>query len=194
MTSCPDAKPGCGEYREKHGPPPKGWVQVKPSRGEPLWYCGPACAGRALGVATSTSPVHVRISDAESDDEDASPPPAIAELLRTLSRVSGQPITVMSATPARVEHALVVLVDRLMEWVDAQAVQDAKGRPTTAALLAEVAGDPVQRCSRCDVTKTLDAFPPSASGRRDGRWCRECLAARSSTAGEVAQGRLDETA
>jgi hypothetical protein len=48
-------EPACGQPRTKHGPPPKGWIFVRPSRTEGAWYCSPACAW--AGIATTPPPI-----------------------------------------------------------------------------------------------------------------------------------------
>lgn len=165
---CPEGHYDCGEYRNRTGPPPNGWIQIRRVREDPVWYCGPDCVIRALGISVSTAPVNTN----DDDEEDA--PPSLAELLRLLGASIGRPINLMNATPTRVRAALDELFARVVDHVQTQAEQDARGRPTTAALLAEAAGIRTMDCSGCGLLKPVDQFPASFVRRGNGR-CRACM-------------------
>lgn len=129
----PQRMGNCIEYPEcgmpaGRGHPKSGWVHVKVAGkwSGGVWFCSTQCTVDALS------------------DPDAEPhPPAqtTATALAALNRLAGVHLSVMTATPVRVQRALDAAFARLVEEVAATARWDARDRPTTVDLLAELGAD-----------------------------------------------------
>lgn len=160
----------CGELRGK-GRPPRGWYAVRRSGFNLVgvhddsgwcWYCSIPCMVRSLGV-TVVDP--------------AEPPQG---RLDDLNRLAGTSLTIMDATPHRVQSALARAFERVIHEVAVQKRRDARGRPTQAVLLAEAVGERIDTsiCSQCNWEKPVAEFSPaSGDGHRLGNmssWCKTC--------------------
>lgn len=119
----------CGRPQSGPGHPRRGWVKVHWSQtGEDdIWFCSNRCAGAALtSAATPTEPVA---------------PQPYHKALAALNAMAGTHLTVMTATPARVAQALEIATMDLCRETGTRAREDARDRPTTVSLLAEL-GEP----------------------------------------------------